>query len=257
MTGLEPGAWRAGAWRAGAPGLRDPTRLLAAWDAASAVPDVVRGPMVLAACGMLDTDPLDTPLDRLGELALRCLTEAFGAAVDGVATCAACSGTLELTLDLTTFAAPGAPGVAGALPGREVELGTGQVTVRVPTVRDLLAAAPEADPVAVLVARCVHDDGGRPVDAVRLTERDLAVLDAVLEELTGAGLTTLRTTCPDCAGEVVAVLDPAALLWNRVGTAAPNLLRDVAQLAAVFGWSEADVLAMSPARRRAYLVLAS
>jgi len=35
-----------------------------------------------------------------------------------------------------------------------------------------------------------------------------------------------------------------------------DLLGDVAELAAAFGWSESEVLALSEARRRAYLDLA-
>ena len=39
--------------------------------------------------------------------------------------------------------------------------------------------------------------------------------------------------------------------------AAPALLRDVATLAAAFGWSEREILALPAVRRRAYLQLAA
>ena len=51
-------------------------------------------------------------------------------------------------------------------------------------------------------------------------------------------------------------IDVVRLLTERVAEQAQGLLADVAMLAAAFGWSEGDVLAMSPARQRAYLGLA-
>jgi hypothetical protein len=47
----------------------------------------------------------------------------------------------------------------------------------------------------------------------------------------------------------------AALLWVEVEAGAIALVQDVHLLAAAYGWSEAEVLGLGPARRRAYLEL--
>ena len=65
----------------------------------------------------------------------------------------------------------------------------------------------------------------------------------------------VRASCPECGADVGAPLDVGALLWDRVARAAGEALHEVAELAAAFGWSEADVLGLTPLRRRAYLEL--
>ena len=51
-------------------------------------------------------------------------------------------------------------------------------------------------------------------------------------------------------------LDVGAHVWTEVDAAARRMMGEVAAIAAAFGWTEAAILAMSDARRRAYLELA-
>lgn len=243
-------------------GLRNPALLLDAWDAAGTAPDLARGSVVLAVVGAVTPDgAVDVPLGMLGELALQCHIEAFGSRLEGVVSCPTCAGTLEVVLALDhlladsvarTDSASRTEPAAGS-DWRSVELTTGTAQVRAPTVRDLLAAATADDPARAILARCVRDRVGHAVDAAQVGAADLELLDGALEEAVGVGLTRLRTSCPDCETDVVAFLDPCTVLWGRVLTAAPALLRDVARLAASFGWAEDVVLALSPTRRAAYL----
>jgi hypothetical protein len=62
--------------------------------------------------------------------------------------------------------------------------------------------------------------------------------------------------CGECGALTAAALDVPALLWAEVEAQATRLLHDVHALARGYGWSEADVLALSPRRRAAYLELA-
>lgn len=50
--------------------------------------------------------------------------------------------------------------------------------------------------------------------------------------------------------------DIGAYLWEEVDAWADRTLRDVHLLAASYGWSERDILDLSPARRGRYLELA-
>ncbi len=254
---MTPAAGLAAAGPAAA-GLGNPALLLDAWDAASAAPDLTRGGVILAAIGAVTPDgAADLPLGVLGELALRCHIEAFGYRLDGVVSCPTCAGILEVVLRLDDLLADSVSRTdsAARTDSRSVELASGPVLVRAPTLRDLLAAATGDDPAGAILARCVRDHEGHAVDSTQLSAADLEVLDAALEDGAGVGLTRLRTSCPDCGTSVVAVLDPCTLLWGQVRTAAPALLHDVARLAAAFGWTEDAVLGLSSARRAAYLEL--
>ena len=82
-----------------------------------------------------------------------------------------------------------------------------------------------------------------------------AELDALADELAGAASLHGAVVCPECGAVFDATLDPAAVLWERICADAPRLLGEVAALARAFGWSESQILALSDARRDAYLDL--
>jgi hypothetical protein len=67
----------------------------------------------------------------------------------------------------------------------------------------------------------------------------------------------LRVNCADCGAVWDAPFDPVPFLWERVEASARRLLGEIHALARAYGWREADVLALSSARRRAYLELVS
>jgi hypothetical protein len=56
-------------------------------------------------------------------------------------------------------------------------------------------------------------------------------------------------------GHETTQLDTAALLWDEITARAGALLHEVHRLASAYGWSEAQILALSPARRARYLAL--
>jgi len=60
-------------------------------------------------------------------------------------------------------------------------------------------------------------------------------------------------SCPKCSHEWEMSFDICSYLWREVDNLAKRALREVAMLAAAFGWSESDILRMSPRRRRLYL----
>ena len=51
-------------------------------------------------------------------------------------------------------------------------------------------------------------------------------------------------------------LDAGQLLWEEIEARALVLLREVHHLASAYGWSEAQILALTPARRASYLAMA-
>ncbi len=76
-----------------------------------------------------------------------------------------------------------------------------------------------------------------------------------MAELDPAAEIWLEATCPACGSASTVLLDPAAIVVEEVDRHARRILREVDQLARAYGWREPDVLALGPARRRAYLGL--
>jgi hypothetical protein len=76
-----------------------------------------------------------------------------------------------------------------------------------------------------------------------------------MERVPPAGAVDLVVHCPACELSATLPLDIGALLWAEIQERAAGLVRDVHVLASSYGWTEADVLALSPDRRASYLVL--
>ncbi|TXI20842.1 MAG: phage baseplate protein [Nitrosomonas sp.] len=67
--------------------------------------------------------------------------------------------------------------------------------------------------------------------------------------------TQLALTCPDCNHNWSAAFDIVTYLMEEIHRWAKHMLREIHALARAYGWREADILAMAPTRRRAYLEL--
>jgi hypothetical protein len=63
-------------------------------------------------------------------------------------------------------------------------------------------------------------------------------------------------SCDACGESWTRVLDVDDYLWCELDAWAARTLQDIHLLATAYGWSEAQVLAVSPRRRRRYLELA-
>jgi hypothetical protein len=241
--------------------LREPAALLASWEAGATAPELARGAAVLQALGICaDESALDMPLGRVGSLAARCLADGFGDRVGGVLTCPLCHQTLEVEVFLSALMAAAGPSDEAAIAGDgasvDIAVAGRRLSVRSPTTRDLLAAAGRADAREVILGRCVASTGPEHQPGTTLSTEEREQVDVALERLAEPALPVVRATCPDCGSAASGVLDPAAMLWEQVSRAAPTVLRDIATLAAAFGWPESVIVALSPARRAAYLELA-
>lgn len=230
-------------------------QLLAAWEH-GLVSASARAGLLLAALGVADPDRL--PLGARNRQLLGARILLFGTVADVVARCEECGEELEADVHLPDLldALPDAP-VTTATPIR-VSSGGYHVTVRVPTAVDLHGLPGDVEAAAwELTARCV---GEARLDDTIVQPRDLpvevcAAIDDALAAADPGAVLDLTLACPSCGATTTRSLDPVALLWSELDTWAWKLLTDVHLLAAAHGWSEADVLAMSPARRQAYLHL--
>jgi hypothetical protein len=64
-------------------------------------------------------------------------------------------------------------------------------------------------------------------------------------------------SCPECGHRWSAILDIVSFFWAEISAQAKRLLYEVHRLARVYGWREADILAMSSRRRQLYLEMVS
>ncbi|MFI9028593.1 hypothetical protein [Streptomyces sp. NPDC053560] len=250
-----------------------PAELLAAWEAGLALQDGGRALLLhRAARPEAGTDALlSVPAgERAADLfALR--RALFGERMQVKLACAdpECGAAMEFELDAAEL------GAARPRPpedGLRVTEGGWSVVFRLPSVADLTAVSATAahDPAEarrLLGARCVLTavrDGrtagqGRreadPEELERLPEAVLKRFAEAVEEADPGAEVTLNIACPECGTTTPAELDIAAYLWTELDAWARDVLLDVHLLASAYGWSEPEILALSPLRRRYYLEL--
>jgi hypothetical protein len=206
--------------------------ILAAWEMGATRRPLDRALAILWAAGAAsDGDPADLPLAERDRRLLDIRAGSFGPVLPARATCPECGAELEMDLDTRDL--------VSALPQGDGEL-------RLLTSRDLAAVA-ELDTQAAAEALRARLGG---------EEAEGEALDRQIEESAKAAELSTRIICVDCGAAWTEMLDVTAHLWADVEAAAHRLLAEVAALAAAYGWTEGEILSLSPARRAAYLAWA-
>ncbi|MET8136967.1 hypothetical protein [Streptomyces sp. NPDC005251] len=228
------------------------TQLLGMWETGDGQASPVRALLLAAAAAPPGEAVADLTLADLNALLLDLREGSFGFALPCAADCPDCDEPLEVSVTTDELRGPGRLNMPGPRRDPATLLAEGyEVTYRALTGRDLLAVDPVSPGARrALLSRCVI--GMDPVADV-LPEGVLETVAQRLADLDPGADTVLPLTCPYCRHTWTAALDVADYLWAEVEGYARRLLHEVHTLARVYGWSESDVLAVSPARRRFYL----
>jgi hypothetical protein len=125
-----------------------------------------------------------------------------------------------------------------------------RIEVSVPTGSDQLAwlAAADAAPAAILGRLVTLPDG---IDSV--PPDWLEPIDAALEQADPLTTLEIESTCPQCGTAVTIPLDLEARCLALLAAEKPRLLDEIHALATAYHWTEAEIMAIPPARRRQYL----
>jgi hypothetical protein len=199
------------------------------------------------------------PLGERDALLLDLRALLFGTRLHSTAACPACSERCEWDCELDALrAASISPASDGEF--ELVEDGW-RIRARAVTSADLAAIASCADESAALRAllrRCVHTalHADREVDAAELPTAWVERLSEALATLDPQAATSVALQCPACAHGWEAAFDIGTYLFTELDAWAQRTLADVHELAIRYGWSEPEILALSPARRARYLALA-
>jgi hypothetical protein len=188
---------------------------------------------------------VDLPLGAVTASLLRLREASFGAPIQAHVNCARCGERLELALVSSEL--------LQAVTERACEIEVHGMRVRAPSLRDLAAVADELDTqraARLLLARCILQDSG---DATGLPDEAFREVEDALEALDANADLALEVRCEICGHGTIAQLDAGALLWDEIAARARTLLYELHVLASAYGWTEGDILALSPARRAAYL----
>jgi hypothetical protein len=239
--------------------------LLDVWERGCETPEPER------ALALLEASAVGASRDELAQLTVgarntRLLTlreRLFGADITAVADCPACGNPAEMALDVGRLRVTRQSEQEDELPTPAVEhltIDGYEIAFRLPNGVDLGELPPMASVDRrreALLGRCIlHAQvDGMPVPAAELPESLIGALETRMDELDPNADVRLSLRCPLCSEEWVAGFAIADFLWADIDHWAWRTLGEVHALAQAYGWSEDEILTMSPVRRQRYLEL--
>ncbi|MFV8748935.1 hypothetical protein ACNOYE_00130 [Nannocystaceae bacterium ST9] len=170
--------------------------------------------------------------------------------------CPACSEGMEFRVDFAQVCGLGCERSSGP---RVLEHEGFVVRFRLPSTADLRAIAERersgGSGRALLIERIVVgcERLGDRSSASALPESVIAALEAEIERLDPISDIRFTQACPACEHRFVAPFDVARFCWQELEVDARRLLQEVDALASSYGWTEAEILALSRTRRQTYL----
>lgn len=233
----------------------DAATWLATWEHSHSLPQALRPCALLApllADGQAAAERL--PLGQRDASLLDLHLALFGPELQATACCHRCGERLELSLDCRALR------LVVPLPASELQLHWQDVQVRyrLPDSRDLAALAQigcEAQARSLLLQRCI-EQASRADQALQPAALPADVLEQLAAAMASAdpqAVTELALSCPACGSQWQELFDIGVFLLERLGHWAERQLDQVHVLAQAYGWSEAQIFALSPARRARYL----
>ncbi len=235
--------------------------LLQVWENGIAQDPVDRALSLLArACP-------ETPRDALAKLSIgqrdyRLLTLrewTFGPRLESIVNCKQCGQRVELQFEVASVRADVEPALT-----ETVALASGgcELQVRPPNSEDISALAVEPAVEKrrqMLFRRCLLSAtrDGEPTTADQLPPEAMDIVSERLAEADPQADVQLEIACPFCGKGWRAPFDILSFFWNEIEAWACRMLHEVHTLASAYGWSERDVMALSPVRRQLYLEMVS
>jgi hypothetical protein len=199
--------------------------------------------------------PESLPAGARDAALLRIRQRLFGDRIQAVVECESCGEQLDVTLSVADLLPEERHAVHSSA---SIEVDGIRIEMRVPTAADVASLRETCDletGVAELLRRCTHsaERDGRAVPVGELDPHVREALDAALSAADPGGDITLGVVCPACEAPNRPIFDCPSFLWRELQQLARDALRDVHELARAYGWSESQILGLSPVRRRFYL----
>lgn len=213
------------------------------------------------ALALLSAARPETPPDMLAVVSIGCRDRElldlhdrlFGSRIECTADCAECGRVMEAVFESSDIRSRSCPPETfrASVRGTIVE-------ARLPDSSDLAAVEGMADAREAwraLLERCIVSARrrGKSLCSSDLPDELLEAVDVAAADADPQADVVLNLACPDCGAETKLLFDIARQAWAKLDHWARAMVSAVDVIAARYGWSEAEILAQRPARRRLYL----
>lgn len=232
--------------------------LLAVWDQGAHRSLVERAVLLLQAAGTGD-DPQNPAQLSIGDRDARLLQLRewmFGSRLQNIADCPACGERMEWVNEVSDLRS--ATGNTLLDPYFSLQVDAFTIRFRLPNSYDVSRASSEAayrSNPRKLLTDCILD-AQKEASGYQAHDLPDEVLDKLSQQMAledPQADVKMNVCCPACSYTWDLQFDIVHYLWTEIHNRAIHILQDVVALASAFGWSEPQILQLSPRRRRLYL----
>jgi len=182
----------------------------------------------------------------------------FGSHLINTAKCSQCTERVEWENEVADFCNPE---LTVNLSSKNLSLDRGDyhLCFRLPNSNDIVEIlrfdqkkTTESD---LLLRRCVitAEKAGTSIETNQLPGHVIDALEKRIDELDPLSQIRIDLTCPECSHQWHVVFDIVSFLWTEINNWAERMLLTIHKLASGYGWSEQEILNLSPVRRQLYL----
>jgi hypothetical protein len=181
----------------------------------------------------------------------------FGSRITSVVTCLGCGGNFDLVFETEAILAGPAQLEDFQIMAKGIEM-----NIHLPNSLDLAAALVNQDPAEatrVMLRRCIsaNDASGNRVEAEDLPFALREEAEDAMSQADPQADVRILISCSECGRQWTEPFDIVRFFWAEIEAWAVRILREVHLLASAYGWTEQEILRMSPVRRSFYLEIAA
>lgn len=197
----------------------------------------------------------DWPLGRRDNNLLELREKLFGQHITGVAKCPKCESEVELYTETVSIRTTYASDTSFKIEIKEDDGKVYCVELRAINSRDILETLVDRN---ALLKRCIiavkSNEGKLETEQfIRMSPDLVNECARALAECDPQADVDLELICSECGFQWDAPFDIASYLWQEIDTWARRILREIHLIASAYGWSQQEILNLSPRRRRSYL----
>lgn len=230
--------------------------LIDVWERGLNQPLLQKALIVLAAA-YPETHPdtlMQLSIGQRDRYLLQLRTHLFGQQLLNSATCPECDERLEWENKVSDFLASSDEKNISA---DEFQLETKGYSLqyRLLNSLDIATVVNNHDAQKQLLLRCLlkAEHSGAECSIDQLPETVLQSLSQQMEALDPLSEIRINLNCPECSHNWNVLFDITRYLWEEINIWAERTLRAIHRLAAGYGWSEQQILNLSPVRRQLYM----
>lgn len=200
---------------------------------------------------------LQLPIGVRDILIFKIRKELLGDEMTGYTSCPQCGEKVEWKMKYLDFGFPFEPGIPDKI-YHSFQKGRYRITYRLPNSSDsfeMLKNRNNSDNYNYLISECIQEVILNK-KAVQNAELPNDILEKVFEQMElkdEFANIRISVVCPACKNQWESIFDVVDYFWMEVNSLTNRILSEIGILAYSFGWSEKEILDLTPERRRTYI----